>query len=138
MDEKRNPKTRATLGQLIERWFSVIDVDPSTLQGYLSKTNKHTLPLIGDVDLTRLNVEILDSFYAELRRCRDHCDRRPRIQHRTTYTHRCDEHSGSPCEPTNPDGCRACRRACKPHVCRGLADSTTRQIHWVISGALDR
>ena len=28
--------------------------------------------------------------------------------------------------------------AYKPHVCRGLADSTVRQVHWIISGALDR
>lgn len=27
---------------------------------------------------------------------------------------------------------------CKPHVCKGLADSTVRQIHWILSGALDR
>ncbi|WP_406046595.1 GntR family transcriptional regulator [Kribbella sp. NBC_00889] len=27
---------------------------------------------------------------------------------------------------------------CKPHVCKGLADSSVRQIHWILSGALDR
>lgn len=27
---------------------------------------------------------------------------------------------------------------CKPHVCKGLGDSTIRQIHWILSGALDR
>lgn len=27
---------------------------------------------------------------------------------------------------------------CKQHVCRGLADSTTRQVHWIVSGVLDR
>lgn len=27
---------------------------------------------------------------------------------------------------------------CKPHVCKGLADSTVRQIHWILSGVLDR
>ena len=58
----------------------------------------------------RLDVETLDSFYAELRRCREHCDGRLHLQHRTG----------------------------QPHVCRGLADSTVRQIHWILSGALDR
>ena len=30
----------------------------------------------GSLSLTGLDVEVLDLFYAELRRCRDHCDRR--------------------------------------------------------------
>ena len=49
-----------------------------------------------------------------------------------------DEHVGTPCAPPNPAGCRACLRACKRHVCRGLSDSTVRQVHWIVSGALDR
>ena len=52
--------------------------------------------------------------------------------------HRCDEHDTKPCSPADPANCQACRRACKPHICRGLADSTVRQIHWIISSALDR
>ena len=40
--------------------------------------------------------------------------------------------------PPNPAGCRACARVCKRHVCRGLSDSTVRQVHWIVSGALDR
>jgi integrase len=31
-----------------------------------------------------------------------------------------------------------CDARCKPHKCRGLAPSTIRQIHWILSGALDR
>ena len=88
--------------------------------------------------LTRLDIKTLDSFYAELRRCRDHCDGRPQLQHRTSQPHRCDEHDTPPCVPPDPDHCNACRRTCKPHLCRGLADSTVRQIQWIISGAPDR
>jgi integrase len=138
VDERRNPRTRATVGQLLDRWLEVLDVDQLTRRGYESKIGKHIRPLLGAVALTRLDVEVLDSFYAELRRCRDHCDRRPHIQHRTNREHRCDEHVGTPCRPANPIGCRACARACKPHVCRGLSDSTVRQVHWILSGALDR
>ena len=137
-DERRSPRTRATLGQLLDKWLKVLDVDPSTRRGYGNNIRKHIRPLLGSLSLTRLDVETLDSFYAELRRCRDHCDGRPQLQHRTNQDHHCDEHSTQPCSPTDPANCRACRRACKPHVCRGLADSTVRQIHWIISGALDR
>ena len=138
VDERRSPRTRATLGQLLDKWLEVLDVDPSTRRGYANNIRKHIRPLLGSLSLTRLDVQTLDSFYAELRRCREHCNGRPQLQHRTNQEHRCDEHDGKPCSPADPANCRACRRACKRHVCRGLANSTVRQIHWIISGALDR
>lgn len=30
VDERRNPRTRATVGQLLDKWLEVLDVDPST------------------------------------------------------------------------------------------------------------
>jgi integrase/DNA-binding transcriptional regulator YhcF (GntR family) len=139
VDEKRNPKTRATVDQLMEKYFNVLDVDIQTKRGYLSKYNSHIKPLLGSTQLARLDVETLDTFYSELRRCRSHCrGRKKDIEHRTTRPHQCDEHEGDRCPRNNLDGCRRCRRMCKPHVCKGLADSTVRQIHWILSGALDR
>jgi integrase len=138
VDEKRNPKTRATVDQLMVKYFNVLDVDMLTKRNYRSKYNNHIKPLLGTTQLTRLDTEILDSFYADLRRCRDHCRGQKYIQHRTTHPHQCDEHEGNRCPRNNPEGCRRCRRMCKPHVCKGLGDSTVRQIHWILSGALDR
>lgn len=43
---------------------------------------KHIHPLLGRLSITAVTPEILDSFYAELRRCRDHC-------HRPTRGHVC-------------------------------------------------
>lgn len=34
VDEGRNPKTRANVGQLIVKYFEVVDVDVLTLRGY--------------------------------------------------------------------------------------------------------
>ena len=138
VDERRSPRTRATVGQLLDKWLKVLDVDPSTRRTYEGYIRKHIRPLLGPLSLTRVDVEVLDSFYSELRRCRDHCGGRRSIQHRTVVAHRCDEHESAPCSPANPADCQACRRACRPHVCRGLASSTVRQIHWIMSGALDR
>jgi len=138
VDEKRNPRTRATVGQLIDKWLAVIDVDPSTRRDYEGKIRKHIKPLLGALQLSQLDVETLDSFYAELRRCRDHCRGQKFVQHRTSTEHECDEHKGARCTPPDAENCRACRRACGPHKCRGLGDSTVRQIHWILSGALDR
>jgi len=39
-----------------------------------------------------VDIETLDSLYAELRRCRIHCDRsRGLVDHRTRREHECDE-----------------------------------------------
>jgi hypothetical protein len=73
VDEKRNPKTSATVDQLIAKYFDVVDVDTQTMRGYRSKYENHIKPLLGAQQLTRLDIETLDSFYSLLRTCRAHC-----------------------------------------------------------------
>jgi integrase len=119
VDERRNPRTKATVNQLLDRWLEVLDVEPSTRHGYLGKLDKHVRPLLGTVQVGRVDAELLETFYARLRKCRDHCGGRRYVQHRTNREHECDERCGR-------------------HVCKGLSDSTVRQIHWILSGALDR
>ncbi|UPK76369.1 tyrosine-type recombinase/integrase [Nocardioidaceae bacterium SCSIO 66511] len=138
VDERRNPRTLATVGQLIDKYMGVVNLARSTRRGYESKIRTHISPLLGSLPLTRLDAEVLDSFYAELRRCRDHCDGKPYLQHRTAVQHECDEHAAEVCAPPDPASCRACRRACKPHACSGLDASSVLQIHWILSGALKR
>jgi integrase len=138
VDEKRNPKTRATVDQLIVKYFEVIEVDTQTMRGYRSKYENHIKPLLGSLQLTRLDIETLDSFYSLLRTCRAHCRGRQYIEHRTGKPHQCDEHEGDRCSRDAPRTCRRCRRMCKPHKCVGLSAFTIRQIHWIVSGALDR
>jgi integrase len=138
VNDKRNPKTRATVDQLIAKYFPVLDVDTLTMRGYKSKYENHIRPLIGSVQLSRLDIETLDSFYSELRTCRDHCRGRRCSQHRTDRPHQCDEHEGDRCPRNKPEGCRRCRRVCTAHECKGLSASTIRQVHLILSGALDR
>jgi integrase len=57
VDQKRNPRTRATVGQLLDRWLQVLDVDPSTRRGYEGYIRKHIRPVLGSLPLTRLDVE---------------------------------------------------------------------------------
>ena len=57
VDERRSPRTRATLGQLLDKWLEILDVDPSTKRGYDNNIRKHIRPLLGSLSLTRLNVE---------------------------------------------------------------------------------
>lgn len=57
-------------------------------------------------------------FYAEPRRCRDHCDGRSPVEHYTADPHRCT-------------------RRCRRHTCRGLGDATILKIHFLISAAYE-
>jgi integrase len=100
--EGRQPRTNATLVQLL---------------------GKHVAPLIGDRPGRQRQrggprAEVLESFYAELRRCRDHCHGRPSVSH-----HAAGEH--------------ACNRRCRRHVCTPLAAWAIRHIHYLISGAYE-
>jgi hypothetical protein len=45
-----------------------------TQQGYL---RKHIGPILGERPIGSVIAEVLDAFYAGLRRCRDHCDGQP-------------------------------------------------------------
>jgi len=119
VDERRHPRTNATVDQLLDRHFEHATLAPATLDTYCGYADNHVRPLIGKEPAGSLDAAVFDAFYSELRRCRDHCDRRPRTDHRTPREHECDER-------------------CRPHVCRPLGDSTIRQIHFILSGALRR
>lgn len=94
LDQKRNVKTSATVGQLVGRYLELLEVEPTTMFGYRSLVDHHVLPLLADVKLSAINGETLDSFYKELRRCRIHCRGRGLIDHRTAREHECDDRCG--------------------------------------------
>ncbi len=119
VDEKRNPRARATLNQLLDKWLDVADIEPTTRMGYVNKLNKHVRPVLGKLALTRLDAETLESFYASLRRCRDRCGGKAFVKHRVEGEH-------------------TCTARCRPHVYKPLSASSVRQIHWILSGAFSR
>jgi integrase len=120
VEERGSPRTAATVNQLLDRYLDKFDGTPRTLELYGSYVRKHIGPLISEVKVAVLDAEILDSFYAELRRCRDHCSgRRGEVQHRTPGKHQCDDW-------------------CRPHVCRPLGAITVRHTHFILSGAYRR
>jgi integrase len=81
VDERRQPRSKATLGMLIDRSLEVADVEESTLHGYRSKIETHIRPTLGDIRLSKVDAELLETFYARLRRCREQCGGRPRVGH---------------------------------------------------------
>jgi integrase len=113
------PHTRATVNQLLDRYLEVIELEPTTRQGYVGKIEKHIRPAIGTMQVGRLDAETLERLYAQLRKCREHCHGRKYKEHRTDRTHTCDTR-------------------CGPHVCTPLSAASVRVIHSILSGALAR
>jgi integrase len=103
----------------MDRYLELLDVDTTTRKGFEGYIRNHVRPLLGKIQVGKLNGETLDSFYAILRRCRAHCDGKPYIEHRMRADHECDE-------------------KCKSHKCKPLATSSIRQVRWWLSGALKR
>ncbi|MDR7300869.1 tyrosine-type recombinase/integrase [Haloactinomyces albus] len=120
VDEQRNPRTAATVNQLVTRYLDqYFDGEPSTRQQYRAYLKHHIAPFIGEVKVGSLDVDALDSLYAELRRCRDHCTGKRRKDHRTSGKHECDHR-------------------CGPHECKPLGATAIRHIHYLLSGAFKR
>ncbi|MGH3568912.1 MAG: tyrosine-type recombinase/integrase [Pseudonocardia sp.] len=119
VDEQRNPRTKATVNQLMDRYLELLDVEPTTHKRYEDAIRIHVRPLLGHLPVGKLNGETLDAYHTILRTCRAHCDGRPFIEHAVNGPHECTER-------------------CKPHACRPLATSTIRKVHFCLSGALTR
>ena len=119
VDEKRSPRSKATVNQLMDRYLDVIELERATRQSYIGKIEKHIRPELGRLQVGRLDAELLESFYALLRRCRDHCHGRKFIQHRTDRPHECDVR-------------------CAPHACVPLGPASILVVHSILSGALER
>ena len=119
VDEKRNARTNATVEQLLARHLDVLHVEDTTRTGYERVVRLYIGPVLGSLAIGRLDGEIIDAFYAQLRTCRGRCGGRVFVEHRTNDDHACDER-------------------CGPHQCRPLGEAYLRQIHNVLSGALNR
>lgn len=117
--QRRSPRTTATVDQLLDRYLDQHQGGKSTVSGYRVYVDKHVRPFIGARKVGDLDADILDSLYAEMRRCRDHCTSRRQIDHRTPQAHECDNRCGS-------------------HRCEPLGNATIRKIHYILSGAYKR
>jgi integrase len=105
--EKRNPRTSATVDQLLTRYLDQFNGAPNTLTNYRGYMRNHISPLIGKVKVGALDAEVLDSFYAELRRCRQHCSGKRGTQHWTRQEHECDQRlsgTSTSCCPVRSSG----------------------------------
>ncbi|MGQ0632326.1 MAG: tyrosine-type recombinase/integrase [Sporichthyaceae bacterium] len=89
VDERRNPRTKETMNELLDRWLAVLSVEQSTRAGYVGKIDKHLRPTIGKITVGKINAEMIETLYAHLRKCREHCGARPGSRCRVTGDPRC-------------------------------------------------
>lgn len=118
VDGQRSAQSRVTLSSTLDEWLKTLEVEDSTRDGYIGYVERNIRPTLGAVPIAKLSTRTLETFYAELRRCRIRCNGRPTVAHRVAGEHSCDA------------------THCAPHVCKPMAASTVRQVHAVISGAL--
>jgi hypothetical protein len=104
VDEEAHPKTRLTIGQAIQQWLDVAELEDTTRERYEDLIRLYVMPTFGDLPAAKLDAELLERFYARVHRCRELCSGRSRAG----------------------------------HTCRPLSSSTTRKIHYIIRGTLER
>lgn len=119
VDKQRSAATAAPVRFVISEWMKTVEIEDSTRHTYTGYIDRTINPVFGDVPLNKVSTRMLESFYAELRRCRIRCDGKPFIEHRAKDEHDCT------------------KKKCKPHQCKGMSASAVRQIHWIVSGALN-
>jgi integrase len=130
----RDPGRSATVNDMFERWLSVTEHEISTEESHRGYIRRVFTDTIGDMPLRKLQerVDILESLYAELRKCSQLCGGKSGlVDHRTTRPHEC--------QPLNKDGSpKRGIRPCAPHACRPLSPSSIRRANAVLSAAYNR
>jgi integrase len=77
VDEELHPKSSVTLGEAIEQWLDVAELEVTTRERYEDLIRLYIAPRLGAQQAARLDAELLERFYARLHRCRDLCGGRP-------------------------------------------------------------
>ena len=47
VDERRNPRTKATVNQLLDRWLEVAELETTTRNSVVGRLNRHVRPVLG-------------------------------------------------------------------------------------------
>jgi hypothetical protein len=75
--QQRHPRIDIMLDELLDQHLNLMYAGEHTRRSHRWMVAKHVRPILGRVKITAVTPQVLDLFYAELRRCRDHCDHPP-------------------------------------------------------------
>ncbi|MGQ0846898.1 MAG: N-terminal phage integrase SAM-like domain-containing protein [Sporichthyaceae bacterium] len=72
-DEQRAPRSRVDLSYVLAEWLAVQELEASTRSAYETNIRTHIGPALGSLPIAKITPQVLERFYAELRRCRARC-----------------------------------------------------------------
>jgi integrase len=133
---QRVPDRAATVGQALQRYLEVADLEVSTREAHEGYIRRTIGPVLGDVPLRKLRTDTLDTLYASLRKCSRLCSRLPRTEHYADGEQACDARCG-PLRDHRTTRPHKCDGRCRPHKCKPMAAGSIVRIHAIISAALN-
>lgn len=134
VEQQIHARTNATLSEALDAWLRVHAAEANTLAGYEANARRYIKPVMGHLAIGKITTQMLEEFYAQLRRCRTRCNGRPFVEHRVDGAHDCRvvKHRRGPGRPPaegypshNCDafGCQVTE--CAPHASRSRASPPT-------------
>ena len=117
VDEQRQPRSGITVSQLIDKWFEVQEHEESTRRTYVGLVKNYMAPVFGSMRAAKLDAELLETFYARLRKFRKLCDGK---KSRTTHD----------CEPLSNSSVRQIHA-----ILRGSLDRGVRWTYFAVNAA---
>jgi integrase len=133
VDEQRAPNTSATVGFLLDRFLEVADLEMTTRLTYEGYARRTIRPALGSMPARKVTAEVLDRFYAELRRHgAGPCQRcRARLRRGLPALRAGERYRLPGDQPDTPD------RIHEPDCVTGrpLAPNSVRKIHFMLRAA---
>ncbi|ANY05308.1 hypothetical protein [Pseudonocardia sp. HH130630-07] len=70
VDRQRSPESALSLSRVLDEWLRTVEIEDTTRRTYLGYIERTVKPAIGTIGIDKLSARNLETFYAQLRRCR--------------------------------------------------------------------
>ena len=73
VDDQQHPRSDVTVDEALAKWLDVAELQDTTRQRYEGLVRMYIQPTFGRRNVAKLDAELLERFYARLRRCKHLC-----------------------------------------------------------------